>query len=626
MLSTAVSDDSPVTPGFLLVVTGADPGRLHALDKTELVIGRSKYADVRVQEKAISQQHAKLIATPAGHRIIDLGSTNGTFVNDERVEQANLKTGDVVRTGETVFTYMSSAKGSDAANDDKTMALPAAALASFALAKPATALPVRPLVPAPSYPATVLHAPDAAMQPGPDLLTMLVRAWAFVGRYWLMLLLLTLTGVAAGVGSYHVLPPWSTAEFKLQLLSEASNNPVEQARRHGLEFFRSASQNFMRPDLMRETLAALGATDASPQVVNKIQRRLSFERERMAPNVYTGTYEAPTEHEAQRFLTKHLELYLTSEINKGLRLLVGEVETLQHQVDEAAGKLLATEKEIVAFKQQHTEGLPEQAAQLYQELFTLQNEKSRAESEVARAAAELAAKRRHSSSNAPQRRARQQDARPYETEITKVNRDLAALRASGKGDAHPDVRSSLQLLASLEQQRDEVLRNGTGNELPRHESPAYAAAHAAVGNAQAEHEAARADLSRLVRDHEKMRELVTDLPALQARYAELTREYETMENVHHTLLEKLNASKLQLELERNLSAGRYDLIVPPTVQPLSPASHMLKRGGAFGVVGLLLAMAIALILELRRVLRQRAETAHIVPASNETALAHTHHR
>jgi pSer/pThr/pTyr-binding forkhead associated (FHA) protein len=63
-------------------------------------IGRSTVADFRVDVPMISRVHCRLTATPEGAlEVEDLSSTNGTFVNDERVERSPLSPGDRVRVG-----------------------------------------------------------------------------------------------------------------------------------------------------------------------------------------------------------------------------------------------------------------------------------------------------------------------------------------------------------------------------------------------------------------------------------------------------------------------------------------------------------------------------------------------
>src|SRR5688572_31687150 len=102
MLEVVASGPDPTAPqAFLLVVSGAEPGRLYPIERPEITIGRSKYADIHISERAMSQQHAKIVRHGDHHRLYDLGSTNGTFVNDEKIDQVELKVGDVVRTGET---------------------------------------------------------------------------------------------------------------------------------------------------------------------------------------------------------------------------------------------------------------------------------------------------------------------------------------------------------------------------------------------------------------------------------------------------------------------------------------------------------------------------------------------
>lgn len=84
----------------LRVVSGAATGRVLRLDRGELVIGRDAAADLRLSDSGVSRRHAKVM--PAGDGtvvLIDLDSTNGTLVNDARVELASLRLGHRVRIG-----------------------------------------------------------------------------------------------------------------------------------------------------------------------------------------------------------------------------------------------------------------------------------------------------------------------------------------------------------------------------------------------------------------------------------------------------------------------------------------------------------------------------------------------
>jgi pSer/pThr/pTyr-binding forkhead associated (FHA) protein len=62
-------------------------------------VGRATRADFILDAPLVSRLHCRLTAGDAGLEITDLGSTNGTFVNDRRVKTAMLATGDQVRVG-----------------------------------------------------------------------------------------------------------------------------------------------------------------------------------------------------------------------------------------------------------------------------------------------------------------------------------------------------------------------------------------------------------------------------------------------------------------------------------------------------------------------------------------------
>ncbi|CAN5128507.1 hypothetical protein BH20ACT16_BH20ACT16_15830 [soil metagenome] len=68
-------------------------------------VGRGIAADVRLYDHTVSARHAILVVRADRLRILDDRSTNGTFVNGRRVDEAELRDGDVVVLGRVVLTY-----------------------------------------------------------------------------------------------------------------------------------------------------------------------------------------------------------------------------------------------------------------------------------------------------------------------------------------------------------------------------------------------------------------------------------------------------------------------------------------------------------------------------------------
>jgi pSer/pThr/pTyr-binding forkhead associated (FHA) protein len=68
-----------------------------ALDRDVLVVGRDADADLRVDEPLVSRAHARIERRGDAFVVIDLGSTNHTRVNGERVAERELRHGDELR-------------------------------------------------------------------------------------------------------------------------------------------------------------------------------------------------------------------------------------------------------------------------------------------------------------------------------------------------------------------------------------------------------------------------------------------------------------------------------------------------------------------------------------------------
>jgi hypothetical protein len=70
-----------------------------------VTVGRAPTSDITLDETFVSQTHARLILRGQFYFVEDLGSTNGTFVNEKEVSEAQLKPDSRLRIGETVFRY-----------------------------------------------------------------------------------------------------------------------------------------------------------------------------------------------------------------------------------------------------------------------------------------------------------------------------------------------------------------------------------------------------------------------------------------------------------------------------------------------------------------------------------------
>ncbi len=126
-----------VTGGRVVSLTD---GREYVIAAASLVFGREAGCDVVVPGKDVSRRHAEIVQTPKGYLLVDT-STNGTFVNEERLEgQRILARTDVIRLGDEQFRF-------------------------YTDAAPATAAPPPPPGPAAGPPQAAPPAPSPGTQP-----------------------------------------------------------------------------------------------------------------------------------------------------------------------------------------------------------------------------------------------------------------------------------------------------------------------------------------------------------------------------------------------------------------------------------------------------------------------------
>jgi hypothetical protein len=100
--NTLVLDEVPI----LTLKRGANPPRVFQLPLDQVVsVGRDKTNTISVADQTLSAQHFRIVPKEGVYYLADLQSTNGTFLNGERVSLRELKPGSVVHAGTCDFTF-----------------------------------------------------------------------------------------------------------------------------------------------------------------------------------------------------------------------------------------------------------------------------------------------------------------------------------------------------------------------------------------------------------------------------------------------------------------------------------------------------------------------------------------
>ncbi len=90
--------------GFALVIErGPQTGMSYVLPQGNTTVGRHPESDIFLNDVTVSRQHCRFVLEEGRLMLEDSGSTNGTYVNDARVDEAQLRAGDEVLVGRFHF-------------------------------------------------------------------------------------------------------------------------------------------------------------------------------------------------------------------------------------------------------------------------------------------------------------------------------------------------------------------------------------------------------------------------------------------------------------------------------------------------------------------------------------------
>lgn len=105
-------DLNEITPGqgILVIRSGDRIGQRFALNKEVTTIGRHPDSDISLDDITVSRRHVEITHSNNRYVVADSGSLNGTYVNQRRVDSAELSQGDELQVGKYRFVFLEHAE------------------------------------------------------------------------------------------------------------------------------------------------------------------------------------------------------------------------------------------------------------------------------------------------------------------------------------------------------------------------------------------------------------------------------------------------------------------------------------------------------------------------------------
>ena len=405
------------------------------------------------------------------------------------------------------------------------------------------------------------------------------------------------------------------AAFNQQILSRTR---LEQIVR---EFDLYASER--KTQLMEDVIERMRTHDISVQTTSTGARQTSS-----APT-FRISYSGRDPRTVMKVTERLASLFIDESLRDRSALAEGTNQFLETQLQEARNRLIEQEKRLEVYRREHSGELPSQLNSNMQAIQNIQlqlqnlsqsltQDKDRRQM-LDRMLAEAEA---FPPITAPvptgQPESGAASAVPAAQQLEVARAQLRALELRLK-PTHPDLARMKRLVARLEQKAEaEALEEPLSPTDQVHTNPQELQRQARIRDLAAERDALPRRIAAKEAHEVKLRETLTSyqsriaaVPARETELVELTRDYETLQQIYTSLLTKNENARASTNLERQQIGEQFKLLEPARLpeRPISPNRPQIYTMGALG--GLAFGLGLALFLDYRdRSLRTEADLIH----------------
>ncbi len=187
--------------------SGPNTGKIYPLEAPEIIIGRDASNIIAINDSEVSRKHAKLTLQNSAYIIQDLGSTNGTFINGQRLSNAQeLKPGDSVTLGENIVLMYETSFDPNATVVSSAQIPKTVTPIQKPVPTPVVApTPVQPPVSLPPTPAAEVFTSQPPAGPVPQAAKPAKKKFPI----WLIILIVILIVICACVGFFLIIDQFS---------------------------------------------------------------------------------------------------------------------------------------------------------------------------------------------------------------------------------------------------------------------------------------------------------------------------------------------------------------------------------------------------------------------------------